>query len=374
MSPPKKGKDLSALKARLAKKAAADAPPPDAAVEQPQSEIATQAAPADLPPPGEVAPEPEPAPKPKAQGDQPFGGGASFDPNAGVIADSEAAEAAPKGSAGMNILIGLLGIAVGGGIGWVARQATDTGARKSSAKAKGTEMLGEVQRLSEIRGNIKSGLDGVKTAVEENPDQGAQAMTDLLTANFGGDQPTPDKLFGWQMASMHPRSIYQVFTFYTRYAGLQMALVALASHINTNSKVLKPGSGPGNFAVVYKNGGAVLVEYVQPICNLEEKAACADGGGADAAGYEVRETLGGPTAILPKDQASPLLSEGPMFIYAFGETPGDNAAHKYTRLIEGVEKQLGEMEALEAKALGSLEAYSNSPTVDGSNQQADPGE
>ena len=124
---------------------------------------------------------------------------------------------------------------------------------------------------------------------------------------------------------MHPKSINAIFSFYTRYNQLQMSLVELASHVNTNAKVLSEAGGPGRFAVVFKNGGAVLVEHVRPICDLEQKAPCAEGKEAEAQGYEIRETLGGPTAIVPKDQATALLNEGPMFKYAFGDQPERNA-------------------------------------------------
>lgn len=388
MSAPKKGKDLSALKARLAKKAAKPAgdavPAPgeviEAPAEPPPSEIETQAAPAEVPPPGEVAvaPEPEPAPAAPvaaaAESEAPFGGGAAtaFDPNAGVI-DDVGGEVKPRKNTGLTILVALAGMAFGGAVGWLAQKGLDTQARVDSAKSKGEEMYGEVNRLKDIRAKISMGMEDVKKAVAEDPNKGAQTLTDVLTENFGGDQPTADKLFGWQLASMHPKSINAIFSFYTRYNQLQMSLVELASHVNTNAKVLGEAGGPGRFAVVFKNGGAVLVEHVRPICDLEQKAPCAEGKEADAQGYEIRETLGGPTAIVPKDQATALLNEGPMFKYAFGDQPERNAIFKYQRLMAGVEAQLEEMSKLEKRALSSLESYVGDPTVDGSNPQADPG-
>jgi hypothetical protein len=235
-------------------------------------------------------------------------------------------------------------------------------------------MFEEVARLKDVRAKISMGMEDVKKATGEDPKKGAEALTSLLTENFGGDQPTEDKLFGWQLASMHPRSINAIFSFYTRYTVLQMALVDLASHMQANAAVLAENAGPGRFAVINKNTGAVLVEYVQPICNIEEKAPCGEGKEAEAVGYEIRESLGGPTAVVPAEQATPLLPEGPMFKYAFGDHPERNASIKYARLMSAVDAQLEEMAKVEKRALSSLEAYAGDPTVDGSNPQPDPGE
>jgi hypothetical protein len=386
LSAPKKGKDLSALKARLAKKAkpageeAAPVPAPGEVIEQPAapppSEVETQAAPAEVPPPGEVAaaPAPEPAAAPAAPKEEtPFGGGASFDPSAGII-DDAGVDVKPRKNTGLTILVALGGIAFGTAIGWLAQKGVDTSARVESAKAKGGEMFQEVSRLKDVRAKISMGMEDVKKATAEDPKKGAEALTALLTENFGGDQPTEDKLFGWQLASMHPRSINAIFSFYTRYTVLQMALVDLASHMQANAAVLAENAGPARFAVINKNTGAVLVEYVKPICNLEEKAPCAEGKEGEAVGYEIRETLGGPTAVVPTEQATPLLPEGPMFKYAFGDKPERNASIKYARLMSAVESQLEEMSKVEKRALSSLEAYVGDPTVDGSNPQPDPGE
>lgn len=379
MSAPKKGKDLSALKARLARKAGegGELPGPGEPAGAPESEVVTQAAQVEIPAPGEVAAPAAPAPAAAARAarvtDQPFGGGAAFDPDAGVIADTGGDVGQRRGT-GLTILVAVAGMAFGGLIGWLGREGVDTRARVQSARSKGEEMYAEVARLKDMRARLSMGMDEVKGTVAQDPDAGAQKLTDVLTTNFGGDQPTVDKLFGWQLASMHPKSITSIFTFFARYNMLQMSLVELASHVNTNSKVLAEGAGPGRFAVVYKNEGAVLVEFVAPICDLEAKAPCDEGKEGDAVGYEVRETLGGETAIVPKEQGAPLLAEGQMFKYAFGDKPERNASFKYAVLVKGVEAQLEEMAKVEKFALASLEGYVANPTVDASNPQSSPSE
>lgn len=364
MSPPKKGKDLSALKARLAKKAAKTGPedavgaPGEAASgEPPPSEIETQAAPAEpLPaefgPPGEPAPAPAPAaPAPSPEPALRF---ESSTDDAGV-------EIKPRKSRGLTVLVFVAACGFGALAGWLARQGVDTTANVASAKAKGGAAYTEVDRLQKERARVSLGMEDVKTAMAKDPATAATRIQELTTGLGAGAVEAPNSLFGWQMASMHPRAINQVFDFYLRYLTLADALGQLSNHINVNAQQLAAAAGPGRFVVVYTERGAILQELIRPMCAAEEgapPAPCAEGSEADAVGYEIREAPGAEPQVVGKEAATPLLNEGPMFKFAFGDKPDRTAIIQYTRLLRGVDAQVEEIVKAEKRAIESLEGYS----------------
>jgi hypothetical protein len=242
LSAPKKGKDLSALKARLAKKAAAgegedgaDMPSPgEAAADLPSpGEVARPAAdipapgevkradipapgevrkPVDIPAPGEVfVPQPAPAPapvaaKPKDLGGDPMAGGAAFNPDVGLLDDS-VGEIKGKSGIGLPIFAGLIGILVGAGLGWMAHKTSDLNARKDSAIKKAEAISGKVTEIEETRSRIALKIGEAKDNLEaKEGDKAVEVLAEL--------EPTYAELgdlFGWQMASMNAEVVKAIF-------------------------------------------------------------------------------------------------------------------------------------------------------------------
>lgn len=397
MSAPKKpGKDLSALKARLAKKSAkssapSDVPAPGESTPEPAPEAEPAAAepaaaPADVPAPGEVVqpapaqdiPAPgqvsQPAPAPAAepaqpaapQGDgDPFGGGAAFDPEAGLIDD--VGEVAPRKQTGLIVLAAVAALGIGIGAGWILHQGNDTRARVAAASKKADEMLAEVQKISETRKKISLQWEDFKKKATSKPEEAADMLTTMLSEDLK-EFPSANALFGWQLASMDPAAIKRIFSLYEEANGLFIDLGYLANYVQNNAEALKEAGGPSQFAVAPAPNGAgmVMVELTKAICNIEEKTQCEKGKEAEAVGYAVREEIGGPEGIVSKEEAMPLLPAGKIFTYAFTETPGKNALITYSKLAAKVEQRLEKMSKLEKQALEALEAFGKDPDVDGS--------
>ncbi|TPV92272.1 MAG: hypothetical protein B7733_26505 [Myxococcales bacterium FL481] len=433
MSTPKKsGKDLSALKARLAKKtgqaplggrpaASPLSPPSPPAAAQPPAPASPPVAappepvatpPVDPPPPAAAelaapdplaapeapaAPRPEP-PAPAAPpstpaapdlapaglaagkaaaggGEAPFGGGAAFDPDAGLIADA-GVDVAPRKSTGLIALVAAASLCLGAAFGWLGRNISDTNARIDSAKRKGAEMAAEVGKVKDRRSRISLGIQDVEGKLAADPAKGAAALAELVTSNLK-DFPRADALFGWQLASMHPQSIGSVFKLYEEANGLALDLPYLAQYVNLNAAALRQGmAGPRRFAVRVKEKEhqAVLVEHVADICNLEEKTPCEPGQAAKAVGHSIREAIGGAEVVLPKEEVIPLTPRGLVFKYAIGDKPETNAATQYSRLLTKVKARLEEMNKYEKRAEKALEQYAQSPTVNADTAQPDPGD
>lgn len=394
MSAPKKpGKDLSALKARLAKKSAkpsapSDVPAPGEQIAEPapapeaQEPAPAAAAPADVPAPGEVAqpaaradipapgevsrpaPTPEPAaPAPAPQSADPFGGGAAFNPDAGLIDD--VGEVAPRKQTGLIALVGVVGLGLGIGMGWILHQGNDTRARVAAASKKGGEMLTEVQKISETRKKISLKWEDFKSSATKDPEAATAMLTTILTEDLK-EFPNANALFGWQLAAMDPAAIKRIFSLYEEANGLFIDLGYLANYMQQNKAALSEAGGPSQFAVIGRPEGMVMVELTKAICNIEEKTQCEKGTEAEAVGYAVREEIGGPEAIVSKEEAFPLLPAGKIFAYAFTETPGKNALISYAKLVAKVEQRMEKMAKLEKQAIEALESFEKDPNVDGS--------
>lgn len=419
MSAPKKGKDLSALKARLAKKAAADAPPP-APAEEPATaaepvadvpapgEVAADipapgevaapepepaAAPLDIPPPGQTAPEPTPEPEPEpvaaaaaaapaaAQGDDPFGGGQAFNPTDGILDD--VGEIAPRKQTGLIILVAAAALGVGTGVGWLLHKISDTKKRVDSGSAKGAEMLAEVKKIEEARGKVALGWEDALKKVVEDPTAGAADLTTLKQEKYG-EGFNVEALFGWQLASMNPEAIKLVFSLYEQANGLAFDLGYLANYATDNAAALGEAGGPSQFAVY--NGKLVAVaglacpgkapEGEEPPAEGEEgppPVKCEEGSGQDPVGIVIKESLDGEEIIVTGG-AAVIAAEGPIYQYAIGENPSKNATARFQALAGQVQYRLDTMPKLEKKVLKALEAYGDNPTTDGDNPQPAPSE
>lgn len=402
MSAPKKGKDLSALKARLAKKAAqasggdepAAAPAETSASPSQDAPAAAEAAPEPTPEPEAAAPvaeeaaapaaEPEPEAAPAAAeptpapveespvaaapaqstGGAPFGGGAAFDPNDGLINDG-LGDVAPKKSGGLLAVVAAAALAVGGLGGYLAGTASGKSKLIESGKKKGRDMAGEVQRLDETRKRIALQLKDASSALAKDPKKGAEALTKVLTDNVSSKYPKVEKLFGWQLAALDGAAIKRVFALYKDANDLTLDMGTLAAFVNQNAKVLTEGAnGPSTFAIMTNKKGAVMVEVVRLLCDLEKKTPCGKGEASKAQGYEIRETLGGPTAVVGSDKAQLLLPDGPIYRYAIGETPQNNARQEFGRLFRKVNKRLEKMNKDGKKALEAVQQFTDNPNID----------
>lgn len=392
MSTPKKpGTDLAALKARLAKKTgkAPPAPAPAAAppaaappagahagvpAEPPMAEPAAPAA--DIPAPGQVAaPPPEPAPAPT--GDDPFGAGtaAAFDPNEGVI--DAGGEIAPRGNKGIVILAALGAALFGVAVGWQAHNITSTKERVEIGKAKGSQMVAEVQQVSDARKTISLKMEDFKKAMATDPKAGGDLLMQTMGETFE-KHPQVDALFGWQLGSVHSSGIQRTFDLYEEANGLKLDLGYLAGFISQNTEALKAAGGPTLFGAMAGKNGVTLVAISKFVCNLEEQTPCPQGKEGDAVGFGIHTAIGGEETVVPKgteeNQVVPLLPTGTVYNYAVGLEPAKNAQKVYASLYARVNERLEAMNKAERIALRALENYAEDPTVDaGTAPQPDPG-
>lgn len=405
LSAPKK-KDLSALKARLAKKAAASAPAvpaPGEVVAAPMAEVPAPGAslPADIPAPGESltppaadipapgevyepepayepAYEPEPAAAPQGDGNI-YSGGSAFDPNAGLLADDLGAVSGGSGTK-LALFTLALGIGIGGLLGFFANEVTSKNAMKDNATRKAESMLSEVGRVKETRTKISLAFDDIIKEIDKDPKKGVESLTKLLVESFGPDSDFPkvESLFGWQLASLHPKTVKDVFALYKSTQDLVVDMGFLAQYVSSNAKVIG-GRGPTTYAIVLKDDapGAVLVEYVGALCGGieegEEAKPCDRGKEKDATFYQIRETPGGQVGPIPRNIAQVLLPKGAIYQYAIGDHPEQNAANLYMGLAGRVSSRLDAMAKYEKRSLAGLSKYGDNPTTDDDSAQPDPG-
>ncbi len=405
MTPPKKpGTDLSALKARLAKKNAPAAPKPAAGVpapgaprRKPSANIPApgQKAPpkpaADIPAPGEVKPKPsveilapgevrkpqaaapaqaQPA-QPKAAGDAFAGGTASFDPNEGLIADV-GGDFAAKSNKGIVIMAAVGALIFGMALGWVGNSISSKGALVESGKKKGLDMLGEVQEVAKLRKKISLQMADLAKKMAKDPKAGAAELKALNEATFE-QHPKIDALFGWQLAAVHKAGIKKTFELYEEANGLKTDLSYLSTFVENYADALKAGSGPRVFAIKFVKGSAVIVARIGAVCG---EAACEPGSEGKATALQIIDKVGGEpvTAQIGTDegQVMPVTPTGGMYGYIIGLKPENNAAAVYGSLLKRVQGRLEAMNTAESRALKALKNYSDDPDIDGSGQ-SDPG-
>ena len=401
LSAPKKGKDLSALKARLAKKAAAgegedgaDMPSPgEAAAEIPSpGEVARPAAdipapgevrkPIDIPAPGEVyvppppAPAPAPVPvaaRPKELGDDPMSGGAAFNPDHGLI-DDHVGDIKSKSGIGLPIFAGVIGILVGAGLGWMAHKTTDLNARKDAAVKKAEVIQAKVTEIEESRSRVALRVGEAKDALEaKEGDKAVEVLAEL--------EPTYTELgdlFGWQMASMNAEVVKAIFELAEANNLLQLEVGIMKGWIAANKDILASRvQGPASFVVIASpQGGAILSEYVSGICdelpeelppdfNPDTLKKCEGEEILNAKGYMVRTEIGGEISMVPAGQGFFLNPAGPMYMYAIGTNPEANAKAYFDIRMGQLLGIMDSMVKLKDDALAGISSYTGDPVVSG---------
>ncbi|MDC0720167.1 hypothetical protein [Nannocystis bainbridge] len=415
-APKKPGTDLSALKARLAKKTDA-APPPPAEPAAPAAAAPAapkaapparppfkksapptdlpapgESAPIDIPPPGEVAapidipapgevalppqpvaPEPiaaVPAARKSLEDGTPFGATAvAFDPNAGLI---DSGEVQAKGNRGLVILAAGAALAFGVALGWIGHQITSKGEVKAAALKKGGDMYNEANKVSDMRKGISLKIDELQKLVSTDPAKGAEELANLVKTNFE-KSPKIDDLFGWQLAGIGPEGIRRTFDLYEEANGLRLDLGYLVNFVAGNGKALTETGGPRLFAVKFKKDGAVLVERGEPMCG---EAPCPEGKEGEASGYKVRDAVNQEFSVAARGtddgQVLPLSADTQVYGYVVGLNPENNAKLVAASLFAKVKARLEEMSKAEGRALKALKSYSDDPNIDGGGP-ADPG-
>jgi hypothetical protein len=409
LSAPKKGKDLSALKARLAKKAAAgegedgaDMPSPgEAAADIPSpGEVARPAAdipapgevkrpdipapgevrkPIDIPAPGEVyvpPPAPVPAPvaaRPKDLGGDPMSGGAAFDPSAGLL-DDTVGELKGKSAIGLPLFAGLIGIAVGAGLGWMAHKTSDLNARKEAAIKKAETISARVEEIEQTRSRIALKIGEAKDNLEaKEGDKAVEVLAEL--------EPTYAELgdlFGWQMGSMNADVIKAIFELAEANNSLQLDVGILKGWIGANKEILAQRAvGPAAFVVIVSpSGGSILAEYVSGICdeipeelpedfNPETLKKCEGEEILNAKGYMVRTEIGGEVSMVPAGQGFFLNPAGPMYMYAIGTNPEANAKAYFDIRMGKLIDTMDAMVKLKDDAIAGISNYTGDPPVSG---------
>ena len=411
-APKKPGTDLSALKARLAKKSGGDAAPapeaaPAAAAVAPPGAPAAKAAapkapprkppadpnfipapgeqapaaPAFIPAPGEVAPQ-IPAPGEVAQpvaaaparrqvidDGTPFGGAGvgGFDPNAGIIGGDSGGEVQARGNKGLIALAAGAALLMGVLLGYLGNQIISKGALRDQGKAKGEVMYAEVTKVSEMRKGISLKMADLSKLITTDPAKGAAELVTLLTTNFE-KAPQVDQLFGWQLAAINPDGLKKTFDLYDEANGLKIDLGYLANFVNGNVKALATG-GPRQFAVQYKGKGVVLVERLEPLCgDPKAPTPCAEGKD-EPVGFNVRAETGGapaPALIGSEDgMIQPVSADGSVYAYIVGLNPENNAKIVVGSLLARINERLEAMAKAETRALKALRKYADDPNVDG---------
>jgi hypothetical protein len=415
LSAPKKGKDLSALKARLAKKAAesegdgaggADLPSPAEAAaalpapgevqKPPMADIPAPGEvkkPMDIPAPGEVsrpvdipapgqvrAPaagyeaafSPAPAQKRGDIADDPLSGGVAFDPSAGLIDD--VGEIKAKGSVGLPIFAALVGVVVGAGLGWMAYKAKDSRERVDAARKKAETIQAKVEEIETTRASIALRVGEAKDALEAKKAETAIAALSGIEADFVelGD------LFGWQMAAMDPVVVKNIFELADANNRLQLDVGILKGWVGANSEILAGRTtGPSSFVVVRgPSGGAILTEYVAGICaeipdplpedfDPNTLTKCEGDAILTAPAFLVRTAISGEVSLVPGDQAMILIPDGPIYTYAIGTTPDLNAKTFFDISMGRITETLGSMVKLKDEALEGITHYTEDPPVNG---------
>ncbi len=423
MSAPKKGKDLSALKARLAKKAASgegpdDAPAPPAAdaadagfEAQPAIDVPppgeVRAAAIDIPPPGEPSRPPmadipapgevrkpvdipppgqvsqpvaaQPAAAPSKREDfasDPFSGGGAFDPNAGVIEDV-GGDIKPRGGFGLPLFAGLIGIVVGVGLGWMGHKATDSKSRVEAARTKAEAISKKITEIEERRAKIALKIGEVQEAL--NAKDGDKATAAL--EEIGGEPIDISELFGWQLSTMAPEAVQAFHRLAAGYTALQFQTDLVKALVVTKKDVLSGKiSGPTNFVAIRTpdGGQAVLAEYVAAVCdeipepaegaeptNPETLKKCEEGKSGEATGFLVRTDIGGEVGLVKADQANVIVPNG-IYTFAIGTNPDQILKDELALRVSNIQAVADDLKKSSDRAAEGAAKLSEDPNVDGS--------
>lgn len=371
MSNPKKpGNDLAALKARLAQKTQAEAAPPaetsgklpapGEVIEQPAAEPEPQpAAAAPAAAPTEAAPEPQADASPFETG------GASFDPNDGLLDVGGGAEFASGGASKGFVAFAMAGgVAFGVALGFIGSNWKSKAERIERGRAKGAEMHQEATKVSEAGKGVRIKLEAIKKQIGEDPVKGAAALQELVAKEFD-KHPQVSKLFGWQLASVKPTAISKVFELYGHAEGLKRDIGLLAGYAEKNAKALGAKGGPSSFAILHGQGSDTLVQLVNFQCG---EAPCKTPDAAkNANGFIIRKSVGGKEEVVAigtePGQANYLSPEG-LYPFAIGQNPQNNAKDAFGHLFRAVDSHVEAMAKAEKMALTSLKKYADSPNVD----------
>lgn len=365
---PKK-KDLSDLRARLAKKSA---PEPAAAPAMPAgAPPPAPGAPGAAPPAAPAAAAPAaPAPAQAPPGDNPFGGGPGvFMPDE----DFDAGSIDMSGPSQTKFIVMVAGVSaiIGLGLGWVLHTKSDGNKRMAAAQSKGASMYQAVKEVAEVRAKVSLRMDDLKKQFTTEPDAAVASLTGLLEKEFA-EQPRVDALFGWQLAGMHPAAIKIVFDLYRAANTLDNDLRQTTDFISKNKAALANASKMGQMGIISEGGGAKLVFISATICDMKEGTACGKKAKpGDAQGYAIKQTVEGEAINVGLDAVQPLIPNE-VFSLAFGEKPENNAVLRAAQMLAQVEGDLATMNKKEKIALEALEQYEASPTIDADSAQPAP--
>jgi hypothetical protein len=289
-------------------------------------------------------------------------------------------EVKSRSNTGLIVFALLGGVLIGSAVGWLMHKVSSTRERVDAGKAKGAEMVREVEQVAETRKAISLGMEDVKKAIATDPKAGAEQLAQMVQTNFE-KHPKVESLFGWQLAAVNPNGVKRVFELYEAANRLKTELLYTVGFLLQNGEMIAQGSQMAPvFAVLFTDKGAQLVEALGPMCgeSLEDLAAlkpCEDS--SKALAFKIREAPGGADKVVPKGaaagQAVLLSSEGAVYGYAIGLEPRRNAAVLFSGMMQRIDERLAEMNKAEGTALKALANYADSPDVDGSSPQPDPG-
>ncbi len=281
-----------------------------------------------------------------------------FDPDAGIIDDS-GSEMPKDSKAGLMALIAAAGIAVGAMGGYLLSKKSYAEEVQGASMIKGKVIFDEINAIKKTRASVSLKMGDLTKAVAADGKAGAQAVTAVVTQKFK-DHPEISDLFGYEMAAMPGPAVKKVFDLYDLSNRLIFDLGSWAQFVNENAAILGANKqGPAAFAVRSVKNGAVLVAVADLACGVgadgKTPVPCKDP--KKSTHLVVQETIGGPTAVVSKQEVQLLLPQGTVFKYAIGEKPEHNVTQENKRLRANIMQRLEQLNEAEKAAIKAFEKF-----------------
>ncbi len=382
-APNKPGKDLSALKAKLAKKADDAAAPAPATAAEPAEQAAAPAEYADEAPqaapsyeapqaasapsyeaePAQVAAAPVAAAAPAAREEMPFSAsGAAFDPNEGLIADG--GEIKARSNVGIVIAAAIAAFAGGIGVGSLWNTASSTQAKLAGAKKWAEERAPEIEKIKSARVKIATGLEAATAQIGQDPAKASEAFA-ALTAS-AAEIGRVDPLFSPHMGSMPKGPLSSVFNLFEEANAVQFRLNLMKNYVDIFGKAVAADANKitGPFAIVVDGKSAKLVQITGVVCGEDPTAgtACEAGKEQEATGCSVIDEIGGTAKGVPLDLCLTLQTNS-FHNAIIGESPANLALQNFQAISIDLNEHMESMAKYEAAALEGLTKYATGEGV-----------
>lgn len=277
--------------------------------------------------------------------------------------DDASLDVKPKGSLGLILFAGIVGLGIGAVGGSLGKEVLDKGDKREVASAKGAKMHAAAEGLSKARIEVSKAIDGWKAKMATKPGEVATEINALLKDKYE-KQVRIDDLFGPDLAAVHSKGIKRTFELYDESARLKKDLHLLASFLAVNKTKIVKGMGPALFGIEFKAGLNSMVAVTGALCgeSLEAAKACVGEQGKNAIAYMVLDDVGQTKARTVARGTQPgqvqLLSPtGGIFGFAVGLEPNKHAIAVAASLVQRTEGHIESMVKAEKSALSALKNY-----------------